>query len=148
MFNSNNTKCFGERLKKARLEKGLKQAELAKSLNLSNNSVISSFERGSSLPSIETLIKISEVLEVDLHWLITGDYSKKVRSSVYSLLPFIDIYKEHIKEYVEACQNEKEKLDPDSPKQKKDNLQKHIKDGKTYLEMLDKFHDILLEKYQ
>ena len=61
-------KLFGERLKEIRLEKGLKQADIAKSLNISGNTV-HAWETDKQEPSMTTILKLSEILEVSLDYL-------------------------------------------------------------------------------
>lgn len=67
-------KCgFAERLCILRKKCGLSRADFAKKLNLTNPSQISRYESGKSFPNIPALEKIAEVLNADLHWLITGN---------------------------------------------------------------------------
>lgn len=61
---------IGIRMKKARLEKNLTQAELAEKLELSNN-YISSIERGNAVPSLETFIRFCNALDVTADMLLT-----------------------------------------------------------------------------
>jgi transcriptional regulator with XRE-family HTH domain len=63
---------FGERLSKVRKLKGLSQSDLASKMGFSANTTISRFEQNTNYPGFENLLKLHEVLEVDLHWLITG----------------------------------------------------------------------------
>lgn len=60
---------FAERLKELRLEKEMQQTELAEMLNL-RSSAISKYEKGITQPSIETLIKLSEIFEVTIDYLV------------------------------------------------------------------------------
>ncbi len=46
---------------------------LAKMAGFTSSSQISRYENGENLPDPYVLLKISEALEIDLHWLITGD---------------------------------------------------------------------------
>ena len=55
-------KKLGKRIKLARVELDLTQAQLAKKINAKQKS-ISRYETGASLPSIETLLKIAKVLK-------------------------------------------------------------------------------------
>lgn len=56
---------IGEKIKKKRIEKNLKQYELAKLAKMSNT-FLSDIETGRSAPSIKTLKKIAKVLELDI----------------------------------------------------------------------------------
>lgn len=62
---------FGERLKKARKEKGLTQADLAQKMQVSINS-IRLYEAGTRSPSMATLNKMAAALNVDVNWLFQG----------------------------------------------------------------------------
>lgn len=55
-------KRFGKKIKLARVELDLTQAKLAQKINTKQKN-ISRYETGSSLPSIETLVKIARVLK-------------------------------------------------------------------------------------
>jgi len=56
-------------LKIARIKAGLSQSELAKKVNVQSFS-ISRYETGTQYPSIETLLKMSEVLNVSVDHLL------------------------------------------------------------------------------
>ena len=59
------------RIRKARLEKDMTQAELAQKIGV-QRAVISKYESGMISPQIDTLQKIADALEVDINWLIHG----------------------------------------------------------------------------
>jgi transcriptional regulator with XRE-family HTH domain len=67
-------KTLGERLRKAREEKRLSQLEAAKKLGVSNGT-LSGYERNYRDPDTKTLKQISELYEVSLDWLLTGEVS-------------------------------------------------------------------------
>ena len=56
-------------LKIARIKNGLSQSQLAELVNVQSFS-ISRYETGTQWPSIETLIKMSEVLKVSVDYLL------------------------------------------------------------------------------
>ena len=60
-----NADRFGEKLKKYRLKKHLSQMELAEKIDLQTSSV-SHLENGTHSPSLETLLRLSLVLEVGI----------------------------------------------------------------------------------
>lgn len=61
---------FGERLKQLREEKGIKQIELAKFLNISNVAT-SDYENNKSVPKdYNSLIKLANYFEVSLDFLL------------------------------------------------------------------------------
>ena len=55
-------KEFGKKIKLARVEIDLTQEQLAEKINTKQKN-ISRYETGSSMPSIETLVKIAKVLK-------------------------------------------------------------------------------------
>lgn len=63
---------FAEKLKKERKEKGGSQEELAEKLFVSNQSV-SKWENGQNYPSIEIIIKLSDLLGVTIDELLSSD---------------------------------------------------------------------------
>lgn len=64
-----NYGLLGERIKKERLNRGLTQEVLAEKANISV-SFLGQIERGERKLSLETLIKIGEVLDVSLDYLV------------------------------------------------------------------------------
>ena len=64
-------KQIGKRLKAIRELKGLSQTELGESLGIQYQHV-SKYERGGSVPTWENLIKMIELYEVNINWLLTG----------------------------------------------------------------------------
>jgi len=67
-----NNELFGTRLRKSRTQKGLSQISLALKLGYKRSGSISNIEKGKSPPDINALIKIAEILDADLHYLIIG----------------------------------------------------------------------------
>jgi len=59
----------GEKIRKERLKKGIKQIELAKEVGISNT-FLSDIETGRGKPSIDTLKKIAVALEINCSELI------------------------------------------------------------------------------
>jgi transcriptional regulator with XRE-family HTH domain len=60
---------FGERLKRLRQERGWSQAQLGLKLKIHQKQV-SGYERGVHLPSAELLIRIAEIFNVSLDYLV------------------------------------------------------------------------------
>ena len=60
---------LGERIRRARKERGWSQAELAEQIN-SDARQISRYEKGHITPSTEVIVKIAEVLEVSTDYLL------------------------------------------------------------------------------
>ena len=74
------SETFGGRLRKARKDRGLSQSHLALMLGYKNNVPVSTLETNKTSPDLKTLVRISECLDVDLHWLITGECSQADRN--------------------------------------------------------------------
>lgn len=64
-------KEIGQRLKKARIAHGYTQEEIAERLGM-NTAYYGKVERGVSGMTILNIKKVSEILELDIHFLITG----------------------------------------------------------------------------
>ena len=60
------------RIREARTKKGLTQQDLAKILNVKQNT-ISNWESERSTPNKDSLLKMAEVLEVSVDYLLGGD---------------------------------------------------------------------------
>ena len=61
----NKKQMIGARIKEIRNKKGLTQEQLSEKMEI-NPKYLSSIERGNENPTLNTLIKLSESLEVDL----------------------------------------------------------------------------------
>ena len=68
---------LNERIKQLRLTRGLSQVELSKLLNVSKQSV-SNWENDNIQPSIEMLLKISEVFSVSTDYLLGKELNRKI----------------------------------------------------------------------
>ena len=71
-------KAIGKRIKSAREKKGLTQEQLAEQVNLSPMH-ISVIERGNKLPRLETLIKITNVLDVSADTLLQDVVNNQIK---------------------------------------------------------------------
>lgn len=60
---------FGKVLKELRIQRGIRQVDLGKSMNLANNT-ISSWERGNSSPSLEELVTLAKFFNVSTDYLL------------------------------------------------------------------------------
>lgn len=64
---------IGNRLKKIREDKDLKQTEVAKAVHITNK-VLSSYERNISLPTIDTLVDLCNYYHVSSDFILQTDY--------------------------------------------------------------------------
>lgn len=74
-----------ENLKKARKAKGLTAEQLAKKLNYSK-STINGYEQGNREPDIETLMKISKLLDCSVDYLIGNEQGITISKKEYESL--------------------------------------------------------------
>lgn len=65
---------IGQRIKEQRLIKNLTQKQLAVAAKINGN--ISELENNKYLPSAETLLNISKVLDCSIEWILTGENQK------------------------------------------------------------------------
>lgn len=68
---------LGDRIRQARKKMGYRQADLAEKIGISG-AAIGAMEVGKSKPTLENLLKISDLCEVDLIWLIKGKGQNKL----------------------------------------------------------------------
>lgn len=73
---------IGERLKASRESKGLLQSELAKLIGVKSANVISNWEKDVSKPDANKMVRICQVLEISLSYLL--DYYGKEKAPPYS----------------------------------------------------------------
>lgn len=73
---------IGKNIRELRMEKHMTQDELAEKLFVTRQTV-SNYEVGKSRPDVETLVKIGEILNVDIHELIYGPALKPDKKRMY-----------------------------------------------------------------
>lgn len=66
---------FGDRLREARIMKGYTQKQLAEKLNIGGTTV-TGYEKDNSEPSMNTISKIMEILDVDANFLFQDESSE------------------------------------------------------------------------
>lgn len=71
-----NYELLGRHIREQRKEKRLTLEQLAEKLDVSTT-FIGQIERAKGIPSLETLVKIANVLEVSIDSLLFGDLNKK-----------------------------------------------------------------------
>lgn len=80
---------FAENLKKIRKDKGYTQEMLAEKLNVVRQTV-SKWEKGLSLPDVDMLSKIANVLETDVNILLDGQITTTDQSEIVKQLAKIN----------------------------------------------------------
>lgn len=78
---------IGKKIKQIRIEKGFSQEKLSEKIDISPRQMCT-IENGNSYPSIETFVKISKILEIDINnfFNITPGKNNKLREEIYTLL--------------------------------------------------------------
>jgi transcriptional regulator with XRE-family HTH domain len=99
-------KNFTLRLRDARNKAGLTQEQLGEKLGFKGNTAVYRFEAGVSSPSITILSKLANVLNVDIHWLITGESSLAVKR----LKPFAEAHLAQIAKKMQDLEAERAEL--------------------------------------
>jgi len=69
-------KC-GQRLKKSREAKNLTQEEVRKHLQYTSRGTISSHESGERMPRPDEMLKMSQLYDVSIDWLIMGEAAQE-----------------------------------------------------------------------
>jgi len=67
------SETIGERLKLARERVGLTQNQVCKSLGIPKNQTLSAYERNVNNPPLETLVKLSDLYQVSIDWIVRGE---------------------------------------------------------------------------
>ncbi|MCB7303587.1 helix-turn-helix domain-containing protein [Bariatricus massiliensis] len=97
-------KSFGDRVREARKNAGLTQAELAQKMNLSETT-ISRIENGSQVTSFETMVEFSDGLNVHLDFLlcdylsgVSAEHDPVVQEILELLAPLPDNYRRYVRD--------------------------------------------------
>ena len=72
---------FGDNLKNARTQKGVSQGQLADMMGI-HSTHISRYERNQTIPSVDVVKKLADLLEVSTDVLIYGSEDEKVKSKI------------------------------------------------------------------
>lgn len=91
------------KIKAARKEKGMTQAELGKILGVSQ-AMIGQYESGTRKPKIEQLIKISDALDVDINTLLENIDSPALRAMQRTNSSLYQDYKQHLLSSIELTE--------------------------------------------
>ena len=77
---------LGKRIKSLRMEKGLTQQELGELINVTKVSICC-YENETRIPTLETLIALTKVFDVDINYFLGNDYHLVAETdSNYSIL--------------------------------------------------------------
>ena len=78
---------IGKKIRQIRLEKGFSQEELSEKIDISPRHMCT-IENGNSFPSLETFVKISKILDIDINsfFNLCPDNDNKLRNEIYDLI--------------------------------------------------------------
>lgn len=82
---------IGERIKEKQLEYGYKQKEIIEKTGISK-AAISNYVNGNRIPDTESALKLSNVLNISMEWLLTGKTTNENLSLEEQLL--LDAYRD------------------------------------------------------
>lgn len=102
MIKEINYKEIGKRIKEGRKKVGMTQEKLAEKIDVSP-SYISEIERGSSICSLQVLVDIAHILNLNLEFLVNDISENNIDSSFAEILN--EIPKNYQKLYVTICKN-------------------------------------------
>lgn len=102
MIKEINYKEIGKRIKEGRKKVGLTQEKLAEKIDVSP-SYISEIERGSSICSLQVLVDIAHILNLNLEFLVNDISEKNIDSSFSEILNGIP--QNYRKLYITICKN-------------------------------------------
>ena len=94
--------AMGIRIKEKRVEKKLTQEKLSELIDVSP-SYISGIERGRSISSLSTIVKIANSLDTNLDYLIRGANSSNANSTFVELLNSIPLKNHNL--FIDLCKN-------------------------------------------
>lgn len=82
-----NKELIGKKIRQMRIERGLSQEALSEKIDISPRHMCT-IENGKSIPSIETFVKIANVLEIDINnfFNITPKKTDILREEIYNLV--------------------------------------------------------------
>jgi len=82
-----NKEKFANRLRTLRHNRGISTRSLAASIGLKSHGAIAQFEKGTSLPAIDTLVKLAEYFEVTLDYLVGNtDMPYPIPSNIVNII--------------------------------------------------------------
>ncbi len=78
---------IGKKIRQIRKEKGFSQEELSEKIDISPRHMCT-IENGNSFPSIETFIKIAEILDININdfFNLNVESNDNLRAEIYSLI--------------------------------------------------------------
>ncbi len=102
---------IGQKIRQIRVERGFSQEKLSEKIDISPRHMCT-IENGNSLPSLETFVKISQILDIDINdfFNLTPRNTDKFRTEIYELVQTSSVPELHlIKDLILAVRKNREK---------------------------------------
>lgn len=102
---------IGQKIRQIRVERGFSQEKLSEKIDISPRHMCT-IENGNSLPSLETFVKISQILDIDINdfFNLTPRNTDKLRTEIYELVQTSSVPELHlIKDLILAVRKNREK---------------------------------------
>lgn len=102
---------IGQKIRQIRVERGFSQEKLSEKIDISPRHMCT-IENGNSLPSLETFVKISQILDIDINdfFNLTPRNTDKLRTEIYELVQTSSVPELHlIKDLILAVRKNKGK---------------------------------------
>ncbi len=82
---------FSKRLKELRHSKGVSTRNLANSIGLKSHGAITQFEKGTSMPALDTLVAIADFFEVTLDYLVgRSDFPQPIPNNIKKIIEQVE----------------------------------------------------------
>lgn len=102
-------KIIGQKIRQIRIERGFSQEKLSEKIDISPRHMCT-IENGNSFPSIETFVKIAEILDININefFNLTSVKNDKLREEIYNLVQISSLQELHlIRDIISAIHNNK-----------------------------------------
>jgi transcriptional regulator with XRE-family HTH domain len=101
-MNSIDYKAMGNRIRARRLEMGITQEKLAEKAEISTSHV-GEIERGTSICSLEVIVRLANVMDLNLDTLIRGVNDKNANTAFSEIMDSLS--NDNKKLYIKLCEN-------------------------------------------
>lgn len=102
-------KIIGQKIRQIRIERGFSQEKLSEKIDISPRHMCT-IENGNSFPSIETFVKIAQILDIDINkfFNLSSVKNDELREEIYNLVQISGVNELHlIKDIILAIHNNK-----------------------------------------
>ena len=88
---------IGQKIRQIRIERGFSQEKLSEKIDISPRHMCT-IENGNSLPSLETFVKISQILDIDINdfFNLTPRNTDNLRTEIYELVQTSNVPELHL----------------------------------------------------